>query len=132
MLTIDILAKGEPAGKVTLIWMPAHSGNGGNEMTHRAARELINRAVEACPGPLPRGTTPSHSYNEIVTAYREDRRIYPPPDSSLSRKQATDLRRAQTSPSLEAWDSVLKSTNPQTQAGLADWVAKVAASWTPL
>lgn len=172
----------EPAGKVTLIWMPAHSGNGGNEMAHRAARELINRAVEACPGPPPGGTTPSHSYNEIVTAYREDRRIYPPPDSSLSRKQATDLRRAQTctvmspkilsylskgdynskckycdtdpadqhhilwgcrnnppprnllrqAPSQEAWDSVLKSTNPQTQAGLADWVAKVAASWTPL
>ncbi|KAH7938117.1 hypothetical protein HPB49_020244 [Dermacentor silvarum] len=132
----------EPAGKVTLIWIPAHSGNGGNEMAHRAARELINRAVEACPGPLPGGTTPSHSYNEIVTAHREDRRIYPPPDSSLSRKQATDLRRAQTStvmnnppprnllrqaPSQEAWDSVLKSTNAQTQAGLADWVAKNAS-----
>ncbi|KAH7953630.1 hypothetical protein HPB49_010760 [Dermacentor silvarum] len=136
----------EPAGKVTLIWMPAHSGNGGNEMAHRAARELINRAVEACPGPLPGATAPSHSYNEIVTAYREDRRIYPPPDSFLSRMQATDLRRAQIcsvmnnppprnlrrqAPSQEAWDYVLKS-NPQTQAGLADWVAKVAASWTPL
>ncbi|KAH7942466.1 hypothetical protein HPB49_024492 [Dermacentor silvarum] len=86
----------EPAGKVTLIWMPAHFGNGGNEIAHRAAREFINRAVEACPGPLSGGTTPSHSYHEIVTAYRADRRVYPPPDSSLSRKQATDLRRAHT------------------------------------
>ncbi|KAH7958558.1 hypothetical protein HPB49_002626 [Dermacentor silvarum] len=84
----------EPAGKVTIMWMPAHSGDGGNEVAHR-------------------GTTPSHSYKEIVTAYREDRRIYPPPDSSIRRMQATDLRRAQTS-----W--------------LADWVAKVGASWTPL
>ncbi|KAH7954669.1 hypothetical protein HPB49_020765 [Dermacentor silvarum] len=86
----------EPAGKVTIIWMPPLSRNDGNEITHRAARELINRVVEACPRPLPGGTTPSHSYNEIVTAYREDRRIYPPLDSSLSITHATHLRRAQT------------------------------------
>ncbi|KAH7979004.1 hypothetical protein HPB49_007765 [Dermacentor silvarum] len=63
----------EPAGNVTLIWMPTHSGNGGNGMAHHAARELITREVDACRGPLLGETTPSHSYNEIVTAYREDR-----------------------------------------------------------
>ncbi|KAH7946118.1 hypothetical protein HPB49_020522 [Dermacentor silvarum] len=69
----------EPAGKVALIWMPAHSGERNGPPNNPPPRNLLRQA-----------------------------------------------------PSQEVWDSVLKSTNPQTQAGLADWVAKVAASWTPL
>lgn len=79
---------------IELLWVPAHSGNPGNEEAHRVARGLTNREARLSDPVYP-GEAPT-SFNDITNIYKSERRVYPPPDETLTRAQATILRRIQT------------------------------------
>ncbi|KAG0424690.1 hypothetical protein HPB47_028099 [Ixodes persulcatus] len=44
-MAFQILTNNPPSDTVTLLWTPAHTGVGANEMVHDRARELIDRAA---------------------------------------------------------------------------------------
>lgn len=89
-----ILKNCQPDKPIELVWVPAHSGNPGNEEAHRVARGLTNREARLSDPDFP-GEAPT-SFNDITNFYKSDRRIYPSPDEDLTRAQATILRRIQT------------------------------------
>lgn len=80
--------------ELKLVWVPAHAGNPGNEAAHLAARAASNREV-GLPDRVDRHEG-IHTFNEMTIYYRESRRIYPSPHETLTRIQATNLRRVQT------------------------------------
>ncbi|XP_065299916.2 uncharacterized protein [Dermacentor albipictus] len=83
-----------PPRHVELIWVPAHSGNPGNEAANPLARGSINRAqVASDPGFTKERM---HSFSDLTQAYRAARQIYPPPHPSLDNRHATLWRRLQT------------------------------------
>lgn len=95
---LKILLRDPPKTPVELVWTPAHTGLGGNEAAHTAARDLTVRA-----GP---SVTPNHgaqstrdsliTYAAITAHYRLLRQKYPPAHSSLSTKEERLWRLLQT------------------------------------
>lgn len=84
----------QPQCSTTLIWTPAHAGLLGNEEAHSLARGLTFRAGEMEPPPQVEERL--LSFRDILSYYREQRRIYAPPAPSLNIAQATHWRRLQT------------------------------------
>lgn len=83
-----------PARHVELIWVPAHSGNPGNEAANDHARGLINRAAAESESGSSRERM--HSFNEMTQSYRAERQLYPPPHRSLKNFHQILWRRLQT------------------------------------
>lgn len=98
--------------EVTLVWTPAHRGLIGNEKAHATARGLTVRATAANaaaadvqslasalhaepPSQMTANEGPS-DYSEITQYYRLERKILPPADPQLSRKEEIYWRRLQT------------------------------------
>ncbi|KAH7937512.1 hypothetical protein HPB49_012798 [Dermacentor silvarum] len=78
---------------LTLIWTPAHAGFPGNEKVHSLARGFTFRAgVRPPPPALERLLI----FRDILTHYRDTRRLYAPPALSLILTQASHWRLLQT------------------------------------
>ncbi|XP_040070062.2 uncharacterized protein LOC120842915 [Ixodes scapularis] len=98
-MAFQILTNNPPFDTVTLLWTPAHTGVGANEMVHDRARELIDRAaISTAPTrDVPAGKPTSLlQYRDITLHYRLLRRQYPPPHPHLSQEAAHMLRLLQT------------------------------------
>uniref|UniRef100_A0A224Z9T6 Tick transposon n=1 Tax=Rhipicephalus zambeziensis TaxID=60191 RepID=A0A224Z9T6_9ACAR len=80
---------------ISLVWVPAHAGNPGNEAAHWQAREFVNRAMSRATDPKELGE-PLTSYHEIAQHYRLARRTKPPPHPKLTKPQEIAWRRLQT------------------------------------
>lgn len=93
-LALKIISQNPPTSPVELLWTPAHSGLGGNEAAHDAARGFTIRAGASL--------VPYHgarsardrliAYHDILTHYRLARRKYPPAHPQLSNEQARTWR----------------------------------------
>ncbi|KAH6921253.1 hypothetical protein HPB50_027770 [Hyalomma asiaticum] len=83
----------DPRHSISLIWTLAHAGLPGNEEAHSLARGLPFRAGEIEP--------PSQaeerllSFSALLAYYRDQRRVYAPPVSSLTITQPAHWRRLQ-------------------------------------
>ncbi|XP_040068567.1 uncharacterized protein LOC115312337, partial [Ixodes scapularis] len=98
-MAFQIRTNNPPSDTVTLLWTPAHTGVGANEMVHDRARELIDQAaVSTAPTrDAPAGKPTSLlQYRDITLHYRLLRRQYPPPQPHLSQEAAHMLRLLQT------------------------------------
>ncbi|KAH7965257.1 hypothetical protein HPB49_005416 [Dermacentor silvarum] len=91
--TARLLRFWHPSCPVTLIWTPAHAGFPGNEEVHSLARGLTFRAGV---GPPPPALERLLTFRDILTHYRDTRRLYAPPALSLILTQASHWRRLQT------------------------------------
>ncbi|KAG0429431.1 hypothetical protein HPB47_023647 [Ixodes persulcatus] len=93
-----------------LVWVPAHSTHEGNKTAHATATRATSFRMPA--GTLPSSLSgvdeaASHHlsmskdcltvFQEILQHYRLERRVYPPPDKSLTKFQALRWRQLQTS-----------------------------------
>lgn len=78
-----------------LIWVPAHSGNPGNEAAHNMARGSIGRAVSSNSSPE-RAEDVLISFQEITQHFRLARRTLPPPHNSLTKAEEVRWRQLQT------------------------------------
>lgn len=90
--TYKILCK-HPPENVLIIWTPGHTGQKGNEAADATARGLL------IPAPLyesPSLDMVTVSFSEYLSILRLNRRIYPPPDKSLTKEEEHTLRRLQT------------------------------------
>lgn len=88
-------ATGRGTTEVEIVWVPAHSGNPGNEAAHMNARGFVSRAGEPdVPGRSTRDGLVS--FHDITNHYKLERRIYPPPDKQLVKAQESVWRRLQT------------------------------------
>ena len=83
-----------PERSISLIWVPAHAGNPGNETANSLARALTNRSGEESSYSLTKDTL--RTYSEILQHYRLGRRAYPLPHPGLNKEQSKTLRRMQT------------------------------------
>lgn len=96
-----ILANAEvTAEQVTLVWAPAHGGLIGNEKAHAAARGLTFRtiaedALDPFVQPSPR-VEELGNFHEITQHYRLARKVLPPANPQLSRKEEVYWRKLQT------------------------------------
>uniref|UniRef100_L7M1L9 Putative tick transposon n=1 Tax=Rhipicephalus pulchellus TaxID=72859 RepID=L7M1L9_RHIPC len=79
---------------VELQWVPAHSGNPGNEAADKLARGLICRAQDSLDSGFSKER--AHTFAELTQIPRLNRRTYPPPNPSLSHSQQILWRRLQT------------------------------------
>ncbi|KAG0425155.1 hypothetical protein HPB47_027649 [Ixodes persulcatus] len=92
-----------------LVWVPAHSTHEGNKTAHATATRATSFRMPA--GTLPSSLSgvdeaASHHlsmskdcltvFQEILQHYRLERRVYPPPDKSLTKFQALRWRELQT------------------------------------
>ncbi|KAH6934580.1 hypothetical protein HPB50_025488 [Hyalomma asiaticum] len=118
-----------PWRSISLIWTPAHAGLSGNEEAHSLARGLTFRAGEIEP-PL-QAEERLLSFHHILAYYRDERRVYAPPASSLTTNSplhanfaanqgifCTSSSRAPPSPippslavAASYWDSIMNSTS---------------------
>lgn len=81
--------------EVEIVWVPAHSGNPGNEAAHINARGFVSRAGGlVVPGRSTRDGLVS--FHDITNHYKLERRIYPPPDKKMTKAQECIWRRLQT------------------------------------
>ena len=83
-----------PPRYVELIWVPAHSGNPGNEAANILARGSLNRALASSDPGFTKER--AHTFSELTTAAKVSRQLYPPPHKSLSNRHATLWRNLQT------------------------------------
>lgn len=96
-----ILANAEvTAEQVTLIWAPAHRGLIGNEKAHAAARGLTFRTIaEDALDPFVQASPRVEelgNFHEITQHYRLARKVLPPANPQLSRKEEVYWRKLQT------------------------------------
>ncbi|KAH7950219.1 hypothetical protein HPB49_021139 [Dermacentor silvarum] len=79
-----------PPSTVFLRWVPGRSGIDGNELAHKLARDVSNRAP-LIPWPKPSEDggrlTLRRTIKEVYLKLRLDKRLYPPPDPSLNLSQ---------------------------------------------
>lgn len=78
-----------------LIWVPAHSGNPGNETAHDKARGFVDRAVDES-GFLNPTKDSMITYHDLTNHFKLERRTFPPPHKSLTKEQEVTWRRLQT------------------------------------
>lgn len=88
-------ATGRGTTEAEIVWVPAHSGNPGNETAHMNARGFVSRVGEPdVPGRSTRDGLVS--FHDITNHFKLERRIYPPPDKQLVKAQECVWRRLQT------------------------------------
>ncbi|KAM7284950.1 uncharacterized protein ISCGN_031948 [Ixodes scapularis] len=95
------IMKDHPDLRVTLEWVPGHTGIEGNELAHQLAREAITEPGPSTPWPqtydpyIHRKTLHTNRTNTLLE-WRENRTTLPSPSQFLTRLHSTLVRRAQT------------------------------------
>lgn len=96
---LNILLRRPPDQPVMLVWTPAHTGVGTNEVANQQARALIPRAstsLGSTHGTLEFARYALTTYRDITQHYRLTRRTLPPPNAKLTIEEAQMWRTLQT------------------------------------
>lgn len=88
-------ATGREMREIEIVWVPAHSGNPGNEAAHLNARGFVSRVGEP-PVPGRSARDGLVSFHDITNHYKLERRFYPPPHKRLTKAQECVWRKLQT------------------------------------